>query len=100
MVPSGHYSGPLNESFGSPSQVRAVEKIAELFKDSTTNINVRNITTNPIQITWTNTSLINSRSTTCPKEELEQIAEVSRTEVLFGKDKKRRFVAQTNVFLR
>ncbi|KAG7161352.1 Dystroglycan-like [Homarus americanus] len=58
-------------------QVKAVEKIAQAYNDPTTeNINVRSISLDPIRLTWTNTSLADPRSTTCPTDELENLAEV------------------------
>lgn len=58
-------------------QIRVVEKLAHLYGDATTgNINVRSISENPNKLTWTNTSLANSRSTFCPADELEAVAEV------------------------
>ncbi|KAB7507762.1 Dystroglycan [Armadillidium nasatum] len=60
-------------------QVKAVEKIAALFSDSVSNVNIRNITNNPVQISWTNVSLIDSQSTVCPTEELEAITKVMLT---------------------
>lgn len=64
-------------------QVKAVEKIAQTYNDPTTdNINVRSISQNPIRLTWTNTSLADPRSTGCPTDELELLAEV----VVSGED--------------
>lgn len=58
-------------------EVSVVEKIARLYGDpDTDNINVRSISTNPTKLTWTNTSLANPRSTFCPTDELEAVAEV------------------------
>lgn len=58
-------------------QVKAVEKIAQTYNDPTTdNINIRSISLNPIRLTWTNTSLADPRSTVCPSDELEALAEV------------------------
>lgn len=58
-------------------QVKAVEKIAQTYNDPTTdNINVRSISLNPIKLTWTNMTLADSRSTVCPTDDLEALAEV------------------------
>lgn len=58
-------------------QIKAVEKIASAYQDTTTdNINVRSITLNPIKLTWTNTSLTDPKSAVCPTDELEALAEV------------------------
>ncbi|KAK8389932.1 hypothetical protein O3P69_012857 [Scylla paramamosain] len=58
-------------------QVKVVEKIAQLYGDpDTNNINVRAISTSPTKLTWTNTSLTDSRSTFCPTDDLEAVAEV------------------------
>lgn len=58
-------------------QVKAVEKISDAYGDpSADNINVRSITLNPIKLTWTNVTLANVRSTICPTDELEALAEV------------------------
>ncbi|KAG0723144.1 Dystroglycan [Chionoecetes opilio] len=58
-------------------QIKVVEKVARLYGDrDTENINVRSISTNPHKVTWTNTTLTNPRSTLCPTDELEAVAEV------------------------
>ena len=59
-------------------QIKAVEKIANAYQDTTTDhINVRSITLNPIKLTWTNTSLTDPKTAVCPSDELEALAEVS-----------------------
>ncbi|CAL4108520.1 unnamed protein product [Meganyctiphanes norvegica] len=58
-------------------QVKAVEKISALYGDETTeNINVRSISNNPHQISWTNVTLVDPRSHSCPEDELEDILQV------------------------
>ncbi|XP_076041303.1 dystroglycan [Oratosquilla oratoria] len=49
-------------------QRNLMEKIADIYGDGdVSSINVRSISRNPIKFSWTNTTLVNPRSTSCPK---------------------------------
>nr|XP_027220783.1 dystroglycan-like [Penaeus vannamei] len=58
-------------------KIKVVEKIAQIYGDpDTDNINVRSISENPTKLTWTNTTLTNSRSPVCPEAQLLAVQKV------------------------
>ena len=57
-------------------QMSVVQKIAVLFDNNTDSINIRAISQNPTRVSWTNVTIVDPLSTTCPEEHIQYMNDV------------------------